>query len=48
LGIRWGGGSVDGLFEVGDALVGCGELVFEADDADGRGQRHVLVEKFAT
>jgi len=26
LGIGWGGGPVDGLFEVGDALVGCGEL----------------------
>jgi hypothetical protein len=28
-------------------LVGYGELVFEADDAGGGGQRHVLVEQFA-
>lgn len=41
MGIRWGGGPVDGLFEVGDALVGCGELVFEADDADGTAHSHV-------
>ncbi len=27
------GGLVAGVFEVGDALVGCGELAFEADDA---------------
>ncbi len=40
-------GLVGGVFEVGDALVGCGELVFEADDADGRGEGHVLVEQFA-
>jgi hypothetical protein len=33
------------VFEVDDALVGCGELVFEADDADGRSQGHVLVEQ---
>jgi hypothetical protein len=39
--------SVGGSFEVGDALVGCGELAFEVDDADGGGQRHVLVEQAA-
>jgi hypothetical protein len=37
-------GLVGGAFELGDALVGSGELVFEADDADGRGKGHVLVE----
>jgi hypothetical protein len=37
-------GLVGGAFELGDALVGGGELVFEADDADGRGKGHVLVE----
>jgi hypothetical protein len=36
-----------GLFEVGDAPVGGRELVFEADDAPGRGQGHVLIEQFA-
>jgi hypothetical protein len=36
-----------GLFEVGDAPVGGRELVFEADDAGGRGQGHVLIEQFA-
>jgi hypothetical protein len=33
-----------GLFEVGDALVGGRELVFEADDAGGGGQGHVLIK----
>jgi|SRR5579884_2174367 hypothetical protein len=32
------------LFQFGDALFRGGELVFEADDADGRGERHVLIE----
>ena len=45
MGVRWVGGLVDGVFEVGDALVGCGELVFEADDAEGRGEGHVLIEQ---
>jgi hypothetical protein len=36
-----------GLFEVGDAPVGGGELVFETDDAGGRSQGHVLVEQCA-
>jgi hypothetical protein len=36
-----------GLFEVGDAPVGGGELVFEADDAGGGGQGHVLIEQRA-
>jgi hypothetical protein len=36
-----------GLFEVGDAPVGGRELVFEADDAGGRSQGHVLIEQFA-
>ena len=35
------------LFELGDAVLGCGELVFQADDADGRSERHVLVEQGA-
>jgi hypothetical protein len=33
------GGFAGGVFEVGDVLVGGGELVFEADDAGGGGQR---------
>lgn len=36
-----------GVFEVGDAQVGGGELLFEADDAGGSGEGHVLVEQFA-
>jgi hypothetical protein len=34
-----------GLFELGDAPVGGGKLVFEADDAGGRDQGHVLIEQ---
>jgi hypothetical protein len=37
-------GLAGGVFEVSDVLVGGGELVFEADDAGGCGQGHVLVE----
>ena len=44
---RVGAGLAGGLFEVGDALVGGGELVFEADDAGGRGQGHVPIEQRA-
>ena len=40
-------GLAGGLFEVGDAPVGGGELVFEADDAGRRGQGHVLIEQRA-
>ena len=36
----------DGLFEVGDAPVGSLKLVFEADDAGGGGQGHVLIKQF--
>jgi hypothetical protein len=39
------GGWVGGLFEVADAVVCGGELVFEADDARGGGEGHVLVEE---
>ena len=38
-------GLAGGLFEVGDAPVGDGELVFKADDAGSRGQWHVLIEQ---
>lgn len=34
-----------GLFEVGDPPLGGRELVFEADDAGGGGQGHVLIEQ---
>lgn len=36
-----------GLFEVGDAPVGGGEVVFEADDAGSGGHGHVLIEQRA-
>ena len=35
------------MFEVGDPPVCGGELVFEADDASGGYQGHVLIEQFA-
>jgi len=35
------------LFQRGDALVGRGELMFEADDADSCSERHVLIKESA-
>jgi hypothetical protein len=37
---------IGGVLELGDVPPRCGELVFEADDAGGSGQRHVLIEQF--
>lgn len=43
--VRWGTVRLVGdLFELGDALMGCGELAFEADDTDRCRERHILVE----